>query len=124
MLPGFDKIIEDKIIKAQKKGLFNNLDGYGKPLPEENISINPELKIAYKILKNAGYLPPELELRKEIYNTEELLSELTDEKEIYKTEKKLNFLIKKYNIISNASIENELKERYFPKIQNQINKKS
>jgi hypothetical protein len=120
MIPGFEKLVEDKIKKAQEKGVFKNLEGEGKPLPEEKVNVNPELKMAYKILKNAGCLPPEIELKKEITRTEELLRGLDDEREILKTRTKLNLLIKKYNILNNFSLENELNEKYFPQISKRL----
>ncbi|MEE9495379.1 MAG: DnaJ family domain-containing protein, partial [Desulfobacterales bacterium] len=32
MIPGFTKIVEERIRRAQKKGEFENLEGTGKPL--------------------------------------------------------------------------------------------
>ncbi len=58
--------------------------------------------IAYKILKNADCLPPEIELKKEIERTEDLLRGMADTAEKYHTLKKLNFLIMKLNSIGNS----------------------
>ena len=70
MLPGFEKIVEERIKEAQLKGEFNDLPGSGKPLElEDDSHISEELRIAYKILKNANFLPPEIELKKEIIKT-------------------------------------------------------
>lgn len=123
MIPGFERLVEKKIKDAQKKGVFKNLEGHGRPLPEDDINIHPELKLSYKILKNAGCLPPEIELKKEISQTETLLEGLINEKEILETQKKLNFLIKKYNMMNNFSMENELHEKYFPKISQRLKKR-
>ncbi|MGB5750795.1 MAG: DnaJ family domain-containing protein, partial [Desulfobacterales bacterium] len=38
MFTGFSRIIEERIRKAQKKGVFDNLEGSGKPLNLENDS--------------------------------------------------------------------------------------
>jgi len=74
MLPGFDKIVEERIRAAQRKGQFKNLAGSGKPLVlEDDRHIAEELRLAHKILKNADCLPPEVELKKEIERTEQLL---------------------------------------------------
>ena len=51
-----------------------------------------DLRLAYRMLKNAGYIPEELALRKEIVQTEELLANAIDEREKYKQLKKLNYL--------------------------------
>jgi hypothetical protein len=48
--------------------------------------------MGYRILKNAGYVPEEVGLRKEIRQTEDLLRHCTDEKTKYKQMKKLEYL--------------------------------
>ncbi|MFW5875018.1 MAG: DnaJ family domain-containing protein, partial [bacterium] len=59
---GFEKIVEERILAAQRRGEFDNLKGSGKPLEHEDLSRVPqELRLAYKILKNADCLPPEIE---------------------------------------------------------------
>jgi len=114
MFAGFTKIIEERIRKAQRKGEFNNLAGAGRPLAlEEDRHIAPELRLSYKILKNADCLPPEIELKKEIERTEELLGGMEETAEKYRILKKLNFLIMKLNATrSNSSIEFEVPQRY------------
>lgn len=113
MFPGFSKIVEERIRRAQQKGEFKNLAGSGKPLVlEDDHHIAEELRLAYKILKNADCLPPEVELKKEIERTEDLLSGMQDTAEKYRTLKKLNFLIMKLNTIRNGSIEFDLPQQY------------
>ena len=117
MLPGFSKIVEERIRTAQKRGLFKNLAGSGKPLTlEDDSHIAEELRLAYKILKNADCLPPEVELKKEIERTEELLSGMEDTAEKYSTLKKLNYLIMKLNAIRHTSINLELPQQYSAKL--------
>ncbi len=117
MFPGFEKIVEEKIVTAQKNGAFDNLEGMGKPLQDDDFKNVPEdLKIAYKILKNADFLPPEIELKKEIKTTEELLSNTFDLKKRYKIIKKINFLIMKLNVLGRKSPELEVPQLYFDKI--------
>ncbi len=117
MLPGFNKIVEERIRMAQKRGQFKNLAGSGKPLVlEDDSHIAEELRLAYKILKNADCLPPEVELKKEIERTEELLGGMGDTAEKYRTLKKLNFLIMKLNSLRNTSIEFEVPQQYSAKL--------
>jgi hypothetical protein len=117
MLPGFNKIVEERIRMAQKKGQFKNLAGSGKPLAlEDDSHIAEELRLAYKILKNADCLPPEVELKKEIARTEELLGGLEDTAEKYRTLKKLNYLIMKLNSLRNTSIGLEVPQQYSAKL--------
>lgn len=110
---GFERIVEERIKQAQKNGEFDNLEGAGKPLPEEDLSHVPEeLRLAYRILKNAECLPPELELKKEIRQTESLLAGITDVQERYSTMKKLNYLIMKYNMLRKGSTQFEVPQQY------------
>jgi len=113
MITGFEKIVEERIRQAQKNGDFDNLSGTGKPLNLEDISQIPEdLRLAYKMLKNADCIPPELEIKKEIRSTESLLETLTDEKLKYKTLKKLNYLILKLNTLRTGAVKFEIPQKY------------
>lgn len=60
-------LVEEQIRKAQERGDFNNLAGAGKPLNlEENPFEPPELRMAFKILKDNDFAPFWIELGKEI----------------------------------------------------------
>jgi hypothetical protein len=101
MIPGFEKIVEDRIKKAQEDGAFDNLEGKGKPFVLEQGHPAPDdCRLAYKILKNAGYLPPEIELKKKITQAE-LLLEATDTASAQHREvtKKLNYLLTKLDFL-------------------------
>ena len=117
MFLGFDRIIEERIRRAQQKGEFENLEGTGKPLIfEKDGQVAGELRLTYKILKNADCLPPEIELKNEIKRTEDLLSGMEDTAEKYRTLKKLNFLILKLNSIGNMPIDLEMPQKYSGKV--------
>ncbi|EHV3764686.1 DUF1992 domain-containing protein [Salmonella enterica] len=61
-----DQWAERHIIEAQRKGEFDNLPGRGEPLILDDDSHVPaELRAGYRLLKNAGCLPPELEQRRD-----------------------------------------------------------
>lgn len=69
-----DQWAERYIAEAQRGGVFDNLSGSGEPLVlDDDSHIEPELRAAYRLLKNAGYLPPELELRREALELRDLL---------------------------------------------------
>lgn len=115
MIHGFERIIEERIREAQKRGDFDALPGAGAPLRLEDDSHLPEdLRLAYKVLKNADCLPPEVALRKEIERTEDLLAEMPETVEKYRVLKKLNFMVLKLNAMRRTSIRNELPQRYLP----------
>ncbi len=79
-----------------KEGQFKNLSGHGKPLNLEDDSHVPEeLRMSYKVLKNAGVVPKEIELNAEVRRIEDLISGMTDVSDKFKAMKKLNFLKKK-----------------------------
>jgi len=119
-----DKIADEKIREAMERGDFDNLPGKGKPLQLDDDSHLPQdIRLTFKILKNAGCLPPELELRKEIRTMEELLSNMEDTKEKYRQMKKLNLLIMKLNMTRRVSLELEENQKYYDKIVDKLEKK-
>ncbi len=70
-----DQIAERRIQEAMEAGKLDDLPGKGKPLQLDDDSLVPEeLRMAYRILKNAGYLPPELEDRKQALDLCDLLN--------------------------------------------------
>ena len=116
MLP-FQRIVEKRIKEAQRKGDLDNLPGTGAPLRLEDDSRIPEdLRLAYKILKNADCLPPELELKKEIRKMEDLLERIPDEKEKYRLIKRINFKIMKLNMLHQRSPLLEEPQLYYRKL--------
>jgi hypothetical protein len=121
MLPGYDKIVEQRIREAQENGEFDNLPGRGQPLPlDDNSHIPEDLRIAYKILKNADCLPPEIQEKKEIRQMEELLASIPDEKERYKLIKKINYRIMKLNIMGKKSPLLEENQIYYKRVVDKI----
>jgi hypothetical protein len=94
----FARIAERLIREAMENGEFDNLEGAGKPLNFADETWIPEdLRIAYRVLKNAGYIPPEIELRNEIINMSSLINTIDDDKERLKKIKELNFILLKLN---------------------------
>ncbi len=96
MIPGFEALVEERIKKAQEEGAFDNLEGIHKPLKFDDQHIPEEYRMAYKILKNSGFLPPEVELRKTIATTQDLIGAVEpDSPERQRLQKKLSFLLTK-----------------------------
>lgn len=120
----FERIAENRILEAIEAGLFDNLKGKGKPLNlEDDSHIPPELKMAYKILKNADCLPPELELRKEIVTLQDLVASMEDEAEKLKQMRRLNFLQMKMGMLRPVSAQIMEHELYTPKILERLETK-
>jgi len=119
-----DKIAEERIREAIERGEFDDLPGKGQPLNLEDDSHLPtDLRLAYKILKNANCLPPELELRKEIRTTEALLAGIQDTQEKYKQMKKLNYLVMKLNMTRRGSIALEENQLYYERVVDKMARK-
>src|SRR5947209_16335235 len=73
-------IAEKKIRDAIRAGAFDDLPGAGRPLDLDDDKLIPEeLRIAYRILKNAGCVPPEIEARKEAATLRKLITAATDD---------------------------------------------
>ena len=69
-----DQWAERHILDAQTKGEFDDLPGRGEPLAlDDDLHVPPELRAGYRLLKNAGCLPPELEQRREAVALVDLL---------------------------------------------------
>jgi hypothetical protein len=97
--------------------MFDDLPGAGKPLVLEDDSHLPEdLRIAHKILKNAGFVPPEIALRKEIATVEDLLEGMEDTKAKYRQLKKLNFLVMRLNMMRGTRVALDRNQRYEQKL--------
>jgi hypothetical protein len=115
MIPGFEALVEQRIKRAEKDGEFDNLEGRGQPFVYEEEHVPQELRLAHKILKNAGFLPPELELRKKISRVEQLLDQTGyDSPERSKIQKKLNYLLTKLgtrgSTTSSSGLTNDMNE--------------
>ena len=113
MFPGFEKLIESRIKKAQDEGAFENLPGSGQPLPiEDDRHIPADLRMVHKVLKNADCLPPELELKKEIKRTEQLLAGMPDTAQRHRLLKKLNYMIMKVNAVRGGNYCFDIPQHY------------
>lgn len=94
----FTMLSEEKIREAYKNGEFNDLPGFGKPLaPDEAANVPKELRMAYRLLKNAGYSPEENELKKEMLTIEDLIKNCYDEEERERLKKKFTEKLLQYN---------------------------
>ena len=125
MFDGFQKIVEERIRAAQLKGQFDNLDGRGKPLPKDVIgdTVPEDLRLSYRILKNADCLPPAVELKHEIRRTEDLLVGMGETREKYGLLKKINFLIIKLNTMRQGRVELEVPQHYANRLVTRMTKK-
>ena len=118
------RIAENRILEAIEGGLFDNLQGKGKPLVlEDDSHVPPELRMAYKIMKMADCLPPELELRQEVIRLQDLVASLPDEAEKLRQMRRLNFLIMKLGMTRPISPLLQEHDLYAPKVLERLESK-
>jgi hypothetical protein len=98
---GFDKIVEQKLQEAIKNGEFDNLELKGKPLDfSDTMGLPEDYRMGYKVLKNSGLLPEEMELKKEIFYLEEIIKSGNLSENNLKSEKeKLKDKVLKYKLM-------------------------
>ena len=89
-----DAIAERRIREAQERGEFDDLPGAGVPLALDDDALVPEdLRAAYRVLRNAGFLPPELEASREIREIAQLLQQVAGEEERARLYSRIQFLL-------------------------------
>ncbi|AGN86008.1 DUF1992 domain-containing protein [Enterobacter sp. R4-368] len=116
-----DQWAERHILDAQQKGEFVNLPGSGEPLLlDDDSHIPAELRAGYRLLKNAGCLPPELEYRKEAVMLIDLLNSVQhDHPDFQLLHRRLSLLEMK---LRQAGLSTDfLRGDYAAKLQQKIN---
>ena len=95
----FDKLVEQKIREAQEAGEFDDLEGAGRPVNLEAYFSTPEeLRAGYALLKNAGVLPQEAVVIKELNEAAARLEACRDEAERERLRRVVRDLQLQYNL--------------------------
>jgi len=93
---GMDQLIEERIRQAQREGAFEHLPGAGAPLALDDDALIPEeLRMVCRILKNAGYVPPEVEQLRELRQLEALVATEALESARQAARRRMEFLLMK-----------------------------
>ncbi len=117
----FAIIAERKIREAMERGEFNNLAGRGKPLVMEDLSAVPEeLRMAYKVMKNAGCVPPEVELSNEVASLRRLVLEMEESEERMKKVRELNFKLMKLEMTRKRPLSLDVLPEYQAKLLDRL----
>lgn len=70
-----DRLADAHIEAAAQRGEFDDLPGAGQPLDlDDDRHVPPDLRAGYRLLKNAGFVPPEIQTRREIRDVRDLLA--------------------------------------------------
>lgn len=117
----FDQIAELKINEAIAHGQLDDLPGRCKPLNlDDDRSVPEEFRMAYRILKNSGFVPPEIEIKGEINALEEALLSINDDFSRNKSLKKLQYLYLRLDNMRDRQINLALQEEYCRKIKDKL----
>lgn len=97
----FDKIAEDRIQEALRNGEFDNLPSQGKPINLDYwASLPAGIRAGYMLLKNAGFVPEEVQLLKDMEKLREQMANCPDQEERLAMQRKLQETQLKYNLIN------------------------
>lgn len=112
-----ERLAEERIKKAQDEGAFDDLPGRGQPLRlDDDAHVPEDLRLAWRVLKNADCLPPELLAQREIHTARELLASLTDEAERYQQMQRLNLMVTRLNVMRRRPVQLEVRQEYYDKV--------
>ena len=110
------ELAERAIIEAQQRGDFEGLEGQGRPLPDQSDPFMPEtLRMAYKVLKNSGYVPEAIQSQREIRSLIECLERETDELRKMRQIQKVQLFLARAKIRHGGLLQEE-NEAYFQKV--------
>ena len=88
-----DLLAERKIAEAIERGEFSRLPGEGRPLAlDDDAMIPQDMRLAYRVLKNAGYVPPEVEALRGLRELERWLELAADDESRRQAVLKLDLL--------------------------------
>ena len=111
-----ESIAERRIREAIERGELADLPGRGRPLDLSDDALVPEgLRMGYRVLKNAGVLPPELEARKQIHNLEQLVLRMESDDGRSRALRKLH-LIRARLDASQPTVNLRLQEQYYEQL--------
>ncbi|HKJ69470.1 MAG TPA: DUF1992 domain-containing protein [bacterium] len=112
-------MVEQKIQEAIDRGDLDNLPMKGKPLLFHSDPRMPrEIRGAYKVLKNAGMLPEEMQLRKEIHSIKALLQACDIVQEKRQLARRLNDKQLRYELLMERH-----RNRAYPRYRSKIMKR-
>lgn len=115
-------IAERRIQEAIERGEFDDLPGKGKPLDlgEDDRAVPAELRMAYRILKNAGLLPPDIELHKEILRLTDLIDSIHDEECRRERRRELDYKLMKLNMMRRRPVNLEILPEYRDRVEEKL----
>ncbi|AWI79304.1 MAG: DUF1992 domain-containing protein [Betaproteobacteria bacterium HGW-Betaproteobacteria-13] len=90
----FEILAEQRIADAIRRGELDNLPGAGRPLVfDDELFLSGEQRMINRVLKNAGFTPPEVRLRKELADLREALARHPDDERRELLQRELNMVL-------------------------------
>lgn len=100
----FERLVENKIREAMEKGEFDNLPGQGQPLDLTAYFNTPsDLRLGFALLKGAQFVPPEVELRRELERLQERLAQTSNDVQREALKREVESLTLKLNLMSDSA---------------------
>lgn len=116
-----DHLAEARIQEAVDRGEFDDLPGAGKPLILDDEALVPEeRRTAYRLLKNAGYVPPEVLLRREIADVEQLINVATTQEDRASLHRRLQALLMRLSLARGGQLNLRTEREYFDKLSERL----
>jgi len=116
-----DQLAEARIREAVERSEFDDLPGAGEPLELDDDTLVPEeLRAGYRLLKNAGCLPPELQLRREIHDVCALLTAARDAVESGRLARRLNHLLSTLAAARGGNGDLRMEADYYQKLRRRV----
>ena len=116
-----DQLAEARIAEALARGDFEDLLGAGRPLELDDDALVPEeLRVAYRVLKNAGYVPEEVRLLGELRSAEALILQATRPEERTAATARLRLLLDRLGAGRAGSL--RLQQEYFERLLERLDR--
>jgi hypothetical protein len=85
-----DALVEQRIAAAAARGEFDDLPGAGAPLDmDDDLLVPDEVRVANRILKNAGFVPPAVEQLRSLRHLEDELQAASDRAALCRVQAKM-----------------------------------
>ena len=122
-MSGWDAIVESRIEEAQRAGAFDDLPGSGKPLDLDDDRLVPEdVRAAYRLLKNAGYVPDVVRLFAELRSAELLLMQASAEEERVAASARVRLLLERMG--SGRAVTMQVQSQYYEQLVERLGRAS
>ncbi len=104
MFGSLGRLIERQIKKAQAEGQLQGLEGEGRPLPDRSSEAHGDAAMAagHRIMAQAGVLPEEFSIKKELDEAKACYATLTDPQERKVVMARIADLEMRYNMARDA----------------------